>query len=61
MGKLPAVMIDGSFIIFCDRENKQTMKLKKEQIIKIEIMTIEKSVPLFGSAGKKGIVKISTY
>ncbi len=61
LGKLPAVMINGSFIIYCDRENKQTMKLKKEEITKIEIMTIEKSVPIFGSAGKNGIVKINTY
>ena len=64
IGEVPTLIIhkkDGQEIIRSDEEYKAKLKLKKRDIVRIDILSIEKSIPLYGSAGKNGVLTISYY
>ena len=64
IGEVPTLIIhkkDGQEIIRSDEEYKVKLKLKRRDIVKIDILSIEKSIPLYGSAGKNGVLTISYY
>ena len=64
IGEVPTLIInkkDGQQIIRSDKEFKTKLNLKKIEFIRIDILSIEKSIPLYGSAGKNGVLTISCY
>ena len=64
IGEVPTLIInkiDGQEIIRSDREFNSKLNLKKSDLIRIEILSIEKSIPLYGSAGKNGVLTIYCY
>jgi hypothetical protein len=64
IGEVPTLIIhkkNGQDIISSDEEYKGKLKLKRSDFIKIEILSIEKSIPLYGSLGKNGVLDISCY
>ena len=64
LGKVPTLMIhkkDSEEIIRSDKEFNGKLNLKRNDFIRIEILTVEKSIALYGSAGKDGVLIISYY
>jgi hypothetical protein len=64
IGEVPTLIInkiDGQEIIRSDREFNSKLNLKRSDLIRIEILSIEKSIPLYGSAGKNGVLTIYCY
>lgn len=61
LGEIPMVIIDGKPFIYHYKEINKKIEVSKNDIKRIEIMESEKSIPLFGSAGKYGVVQIYTY
>ena len=61
LGEIPTVIIDGVPITYHYKELNEKIEISKNNIKRIEIMESEKSIPLFGSAGKYGVIQIYTY
>ena len=61
LGEIPMVIVDGEPITYHYQEVNKKFKISKTDIKRIEIMESEKSIPLFGSAGKYGVVQVYTY
>lgn len=64
IGEVPTLIInkkDGQQIIRSDKEYKVGLNLKRCDFIRIDILSIEKSISLYGSAGKNGVLTISCY
>ena len=61
LGEIPMIIIDGEPITYHYKELNEKIGISKIDIKRIEIMKSEKSIPLFGSAGKYGVVQIYTY
>ena len=61
LGEIPMVIVNGEPFTYHYKETDKKIEISKNDIKRIEIMESEKSIPLFGSAGKYGIVKLSTY
>lgn len=64
LGKTPSLIIhkiDGQQFVRSDREFKEKLNLKKKDFIRTEIVSIEKSINLYGSAGKDGVLIIYNY
>jgi hypothetical protein len=64
LGLTPTLIInkiDGQLIVRSDEDFDKKINLKKEEIKRIEILSIEKSIALYGSAGTNGVISIYTY
>ena len=64
IGDVPTLIInkkDGQEIIRSDEEFNSKLHLKRSDFIRIDILSSEKSIPLYGSAGKNGVLTISCY
>ena len=64
IGSLPTLIInriDGELIIRSDVKSVDKINLSRKEIKRIEVIPIDKSVQLFGSAGKDGVIQIFTY
>ena len=64
IGEVPTLIIykkEGQEIIRSDQEVNYKLNLKRSDFIRIEILSIDKSIPLYGSAGKNGVLTISYY
>ena len=64
LGQTPTLIIhkiDGQLIVRSDEDFNGKLELKKDDIKRIEILSIEKSINLYGSAGVNGVIYIYTY
>ena len=64
IGEVPTLIInkkDGQEIIRSDEKFDSRLNLKRNDIVRIDILSIEKSIPLYGSAGKNGVMTIYCY
>lgn len=64
IGLVPTVILFSNGeqkIVRSDKEYEGAINLIKKDIKKIEIIPIEKSVKLYGSAGKNGVINIYTF
>lgn len=64
IGDIPTLIInkkDGQEIIRSDKEYNSKLNLKRNDFVRIDILPIEKSIPLYGSAGKNGVITIYCY
>ena len=64
IGDVPTLIIhkkDGEEMIRSDIDYNKKLHLKRSDFIRIEILSIEKSIALYGSAGKNGVLTISYY
>ncbi|KZS40091.1 hypothetical protein AWE51_25485 [Aquimarina aggregata] len=61
LGEVPMLIVDGKPYTYHYKELNEKIKTSKGDIKRIEIMESEKSIPLFGNAGKYGVVKVYTY
>jgi len=61
LGETPMVIVNGEPFTYHYKETNKKIEISKNDIKRIEIIESEKSIPLFGSAGKYGIVKLYTY
>lgn len=65
LGKTPTLFIskkdDPNIMIRSDREFKGKLSLKRNDFTRIEVLSIEKSEQLYGTAGKNGVLYISDY
>lgn len=60
LGEIPMVIIDGKPITYHYKEPNEKIVIVKNDITRIEIIEKEKSIPLYGSAGKFGVVQVYT-
>ncbi len=60
LGEIPMVIIDGKPITYHYKEPNEKIVIARNDIMRIEIMEKDKSIPLFGSAGKFGVVQVYT-
>ncbi|GGD36529.1 hypothetical protein GCM10011343_27950 [Flavobacterium orientale] len=61
LGEIPMVVVDGKPVTYHYKELNEKIGISKNDIKRIEIMESEKSIPLFGNAGKFGVVQVYTY
>ncbi|MDX9789355.1 MAG: hypothetical protein RBT61_00850 [Candidatus Kapabacteria bacterium] len=65
LGKTPTLFIskkdEPNIMIRSDKEFKGKLNLKRNDFTRIEILSIEKSIQLYGTAGKNGVLTISYY
>ena len=61
LGEIPMLIIDGNPQMYHYKEKKEKIKISKSDIKRIEIIEKEKSILLYGSAGKYGVIEIYTY
>ena len=65
LGKTPTLFIskknEPNISIRSDQEFIGKLNLKRSDFIRIDILSIEKSIPLYGSAGKNGVLTITWY
>lgn len=58
LGEEPMVIVDGEIQYYNYQENFEKIRFSKEDIAEIEVIEKEKSIPLYGSAGKFGLIQI---
>ncbi|CAL2103485.1 conserved protein of unknown function [Tenacibaculum sp. 190130A14a] len=61
LGEIPSVILNGEVITYHYKEEHEKILITKKEIKRIEIMESKKSIPLYGSAGKYGVIMIYTY
>ncbi|MEZ4795645.1 MAG: hypothetical protein R2785_00625 [Flavobacteriaceae bacterium] len=61
LGEIPMLIINGEVYRYHYKEVNTKIEISKHDIKRIEIVEKEKSISLFGSAGKYGTIYIYTY
>ncbi len=64
LGEVPSLIvhkIDGYLIVRSDKEYSEAINLKRSEIKRIEIISLEKAPKIYGSAGKNGVIDVYTY
>lgn len=60
LGKIPMLIVDGKPFTYHYKELNEKIEISKNDIKRIEILESEKSIPLYGNAGKYGVVQVYT-
>ncbi len=61
LDSIPMLIIDGKPYTYNIKDVHEEINISKRSIKKVEIMDKEKSIPIYGKAGRNGLMLIYTY